>query len=100
LDRNLEAEPGFRNAVEIYNRIYPGDLPRKAALMSDLAECIGKLGKKSEALDLAQQASEMAARTIPPKDHRIRKRCDQVLADLHSGVVSEVNITRHSAAHP
>jgi eukaryotic-like serine/threonine-protein kinase len=98
LDRYQEAEPGFRNAVAIYNRIYPGDHPRKAALMSDLAECLGNLGKKAEALDLAQQAADMAARTIPPKDHRIRKRCDQVFADLNSGAASDAKITNQSAA--
>ena len=65
--------------------------------MSDLAECLGKLGKRSEAVDLAQQASEMAARTIPPKDHRIRKRCDQVLADLKASATSETDFTAKSA---
>jgi eukaryotic-like serine/threonine-protein kinase len=98
LDRFQEAEAGFRNAVAMYNRIYPGDHPRKAVLMSDLAECLGKLGQRSEALDLAQQASEMAARTIPPKDHRIRKRCDQVLADLNSQTMIDADTSKKSAA--
>jgi eukaryotic-like serine/threonine-protein kinase len=98
LDRFQEAEAGFRNAVAMYNRIYPGDHPRKAVLMSDLAECLGKLGKQSEALDLAQQAAEMAARTVPPKDHRIRKRCDQVLANLNGSATSETGMTAKSAA--
>ena len=98
LGRFQEAEPGFRDAVAMYNRIYPGDHPRKAVLMSDLAECLGKLGKKPEALDLAQQASQMASRTVPPKDHRIRKRCDQVLANLKSQTVSEAVNSTISAA--
>jgi hypothetical protein len=53
--------------------------------MVNLSQCLASLGRLPEALDLAQQAVDMAAHVLPD-GHPTRKKCDAGLAAIRKKI--------------
>lgn len=66
LGRAAEAEPLFRQALEMRQRLFKGDHPALAASLNNLAVCRCRQGRWDDALPLHEAAVAMARRCLPP----------------------------------
>lgn len=66
LGRAGEAEPIFREALDMFRRLFVGDHPDVAASLSNLAVTLFKRGERTESRALIAQAAAMIVRVFGP----------------------------------
>jgi serine/threonine-protein kinase len=79
--RTAEAEVWYVRALEMSRTRFNGDHPNTADVSASLARCLASLGRLYDALEVAQQAADMASRVLP-ETSPIRQKCDEVLTDV------------------